>query len=338
MLASPVLHHAHAATDLPAIINPRALPWHNHETVRRFNTWSITRDIRRTLSVVAPHERPLLVSGTPAAYGVLGQLNELASIYYCLDDYGEIHGVERELIAPLERLMLMKVDAVVATAHSLTTSKRPASGRTLHLPQGVNFTHFSTPLPLPAEFMKLPRPILGFAGGVGPAIDFALLRAVAAAFAGASIVMVGPHQQTISKEDWPANMHFIGPRSYADLPRYVQAFDVGLIPYVHNDWTRAVDPLKLLEYLAAGIPVVSTRLPEALKYQDVVRLGDGPEMFVNAISESLREGNNAGRLAGQTVAESNRWELRAHEFVEFANTVITDRVAVQAGIPGTHSR
>ena len=314
-----------------AIVNPRALPWHNIEGVQRFNAWSISRDIRRALTAVAPGQRPLFVSGTPAAFGVIGKLDELAAVYFCLDDYGEIHGVERDLIAPLETQMLARVDALVATARSLTITKRPASGRTLHLPQGVNFEHFSTPRPVPDELSRLPRPILGFAGGVGPAINFELLRAVAGAFPNASVVLVGPLQQDVTKETWPSNVHFLGPREYAGLPAYVQAFDVGLIPYVHNDWTRAVDPLKLLEYLAAGIPVVCTRLPEAFKYQDSVHLADEAEAFNAAIRESLGENSGEARTARQTVAKANRWDVRAEAFIRFANETIAARAEVSTG-------
>jgi hypothetical protein len=309
------------------LVQPVALPWHDVAVVRRFNCWSLARDIRKGIARVAPGERPLFVSGTPTAFGLIGNLDELASIYFCIDDYGEIHGTDRDLLAPLEVEMLARVDALVATAASLTVTKRPASGRTLQVPQGVNFEHFSRYRNPPADLATLPRPILGFAGGVGPAVDFTLIRALASAFPEGSVVMVGPHQQDVSTEQWPSNVHFLGPRPYEELPAYVQAFTIGLVPYVHNDWTRAVDPLKLLEYLAAGIPVVSTALPEAKKYASALQLADGPEAFVQAVRAAMATDGPEARAARMQVARGNRWEDRADAFLTYAEHVVKHRVA-----------
>jgi hypothetical protein len=309
------------------LVHPVALPWHDMAAVRRFNCWSLARDIRRGVAKVAPGERPLFVSGTPTAFGLIGLLDELAAIYFCIDDYGEIHGTDRDLLAPLEVEMLARVDAVVATAASLTVTKRPASGRTLQLPQGVNFEHFARARPIPADVVALPRPIFGFAGGVGPAVDFTLVRALASAFPNGSVVMVGPHQQDVSVEQWPANIHFVGPRPYSELPAYVQAFTVGLVPYVHSDWTRAVDPLKLLEYLAAGIPVVTTALPEAKKYASAVHIANGPGPFVEAVRAAIATDGPDARALRQEVAAGNRWEDRADAFLAYAESVVVDRIA-----------
>lgn len=308
------------------VVNPRALPWHNLSTVRALNGWSLRRDIRRALASIGATERPLLVSCTPAAFGVVGALEEVASIYFCLDDYGEIHGTDRDLLRPLEAGMGERVNAMVATAASLTVSRRPRSGRTLHLPQGVNYEHFATPRPLPPELAALPRPLIGFAGGVGPAVDFGLVRAVAERLPAASVVLVGPLQQAIDSASLPPNVHLLGPRPYAELPAYVQGFDVGLVPYVHNDWTRAVDPLKLLEYLAAGIPVVSTALPEAAKYAQEIWIRDDADGFVEAISASLAGVGRGDRQSRQSLASSHRWEARFRQFLDYAEHV-ADEVA-----------
>lgn len=309
------------------IINPRALPWHNIGPIRQLNGWSLARDIRRALHRIAPGEQPLFVTCTPAAYTLVGRLNEIASIYFCIDDYGEIVGTDKDLLDPLERLMLARVDALVATARSLLDTKRPTSGNSLYLPQGVNFDHFATPRALPPDLQDLPRPIIGFAGGVGPAIDFALIREVAAGLPAATVVLVGPHQQRIDEADWPSNVRFLGPRPYADLPAYVQGFDVALIPYVLNAWTRAVDPLKLLEYLAAGIPVVSTELPEVHKYSSVVRIATGSSTFVQAVRAAIDSRDEEARLKRQAVAMENRWEIRAAQFVDFAERVALSNAA-----------
>jgi len=121
------------------------------------------------------------------------------------------------------------------------------------------------------------------------------------------------------------NIHLLGNRSYDELPAYVQAFDVGIIPYVLNDWTRSVDPLKLLEYLAAGIPVVTTAIPEVFKYAEAVRIADTRERFEEAVAASLTDTGAAARAARQSVARKHTWESRADRLIEIVEQVASGR-------------
>lgn len=334
MLARPAVRAgaARRAPDAPvAILQPRALPWHQVPLVHALNTRSIVRDLRRTLTDLFPGQRPVLVSSTPVAEGVVGSLDELASVYFCLDDYAELPQVSAELVDEHERAMLRKVDAMVATARILLEKKPPASGRAVHLPQGVNYEHFATPRPLPAELAALPRPIIGFAGTLHSCCDLELIRALSARLPEASLVFVGMHLIDPAPVRLP-NVHLLGARPYAELPAYVQGFDVGLIPYVINDWTRAVDSLKLLEYLAAGVPVVTTAIPEARKYADEVRVAETSDAFLAAVAAALAE-PSARRGTRQALAAHHTWAQRADSLLE----LVADIVARKAGA-GSHGR
>lgn len=307
------------------IIEPRALPWHNIAAVRALNTWSLVRDIRRALADVAPGRPPLLITGTPAAVGVVGELGEVASMYFCMDDYGELPGVDVDIVAPLEKVLLLKVDAVVATAKALVELKRPASGLAYSLPQGVNYDHFAVPRPMPDDMAALPQPRIGFAGGISSACDFDIIRAVAEAYPSGSIVLVGPVQADVRPPRLP-NIHLMGHRPYDILPAYVQAFDVGLIPYVLNDWTRSVDPLKLLEYLAAGIPVVTTAIPEVEKYRSAVCIASEIPAFLACVESALRPNMRAEQAErGRAVAREHTWAHRAEQLLRIAAEVIDQR-------------
>lgn len=292
------------------VLQPRVLPWHHVRPVRAFNSRSLVRMIRREMEACGIRESPLLVTGSPPSVSVFGQLGEYGRAYLCMDDFLHLPNVSHRMIAPLERELLDSVDLVVATAQSLVTSKRPRSGQAFHLPQGVNFEHFSSPRPVPADLVALPRPLIGFAGGVlSPPVDLTLIRRLAEAYSGGSIVLVGPVQADLAPVALP-NVHVLGRRPYAELPAYTQSFDVGLIPYTLNDYTVAVDPLKLLEYLASGIPVVSTDLPEVRKYAHAVAIGRDADAFVAAVGRVLREPADTAD-SRRAVAADHRWSRRA---------------------------
>jgi glycosyltransferase involved in cell wall biosynthesis len=266
---------------------------------------------------------PLLVTGSPPSVGVVGRLGEVASVYFCMDDFLHLPDVSPEMLGPLEQRLLQRVDAVVATARSLLESKRPRSGKVYYLPQGVNYEHFAAPQPQPSDLARLPRPWIGFAGGVTTPVDVDLVHRLAAAFSTGSIVLVGPVALPRTALEAP-NIHLLGPRLYRDLPGYLQAFDVGLIPYVLNPHTIAVDPLKLLEYLAAGIPVVTTDLPEVRKYSQAVSIASTHDAFVAAVRTAIERPEGTPRQR-QSVAREHGWNRRAADLLEVFADVVEGR-------------
>lgn len=305
------------------IIHPRVLPWHQYSIVRALNTRSLVRAIRSSLDSLDIREPPLLVTGTPPSVDVVGRLGEIAAVYFCMDDYLHLPTTSPRMLAPLEARLLDRVDAVVATAESLTRSKRPRSGRTYHLPQGVNYEHFAASLPVPPDLADLPRPIIGFAGSIYDRIDFQLIDAIARAIPQGSVVLVGPvagKKPTFRQ----LNVHMLGLRPYRDLPGYIQAFDVAVIPYVLNRETVAVDPLKLLEYLAAGVPVVATDLPEIRERAAVVFIASTRDAFVQAVLDEIAAPRTtvAERRA---VAREQGWDRRARRLLDILSEVVATR-------------
>ncbi len=309
------------------ILQPRVLPWHHWDPVMALNRRVLLRAIRDALRQVDAAAPPVVVTGSPPSTSVIGRLGEIASVYFCMDDFLHLAGVSHEMLGPLERRLLRKVDAVVATADSLTSSKVPRSGAVHYLPQGVNYDHFARPRPAPEELCGLPRPIIGFAGGISSCCDFALMRKVADAHPEGSVVLVGPViDGDVAELDRP-NMHVLGARSYEDLPGYVQAFDVGLIPYILNEWTRAVDPLKLLEYLAAGISVVSTDIPEVRKYHATIGIGHDHPAFLQRLEAALALDRDQARAQGQDLARRHSWSDRADCLLDIVDQLVTRRSA-----------
>lgn len=318
----PVLAGAEADdVQLAGLVPPRILPWHDVRLIRHFNTRSVLRDVRAALVRSGQQRRPILVSATPAIPDVVRQLDAVVKIYFCLDDYGELPGVDKDLVLPLERETLSAVDAVVATAKSLVATKLAPSGRGFQLPQGVNYDHFAHARAVPEDIATIPRPRIGFAGQLGLDCDLELLRVLAIAHPEWSVVLVGGVDVDTTRLALP-NVHILGHRPYTLLPAYVQAFDVGIIPYVLNSWTRAVDPLKTLEYLAAGLPVVSLPIPEITKYSPPVRIARGHVAFVEAVAAALAEPTCAA-AERRAVAREHTWERRAEQLMSIVQELKT---------------
>jgi glycosyltransferase involved in cell wall biosynthesis len=246
--------------------------------------------------------------------------------YDCVDDYSEQVPDEKRkaLVAQEDRRAATSGDVVFATTHSLVDRHSAVNPHT-HLVANVgDFEHFSpaadraTTAP---DVAMLPRPVLGFAGNfLAAKVDFDLLRTLAEALPDATVLLIGPaHDDTRALLDdltGLPNVHWTGPRAYSDLPAYVASFDVGLIPYVANAYTRSCFPLKLYEYLAAGKPVVASGLPELAEMEpDVALAATGPE-FVQAVVAALELSSHDDCLRRMSLAAGNTWDTRTEKLLE----------------------
>jgi teichuronic acid biosynthesis glycosyltransferase TuaH len=167
---------------------------------------------------------------------------------------------------------------------------------------------------LPSD-VALPHPVVGFVGLLSNRIDLALLEGIAAR--GHSLLLVGPRQHTFELDrigrllERP-NVAWTGLRPYEQLPSYLRAMDVGIVPYTDSEFNRASFPLKTLEYLAAGRPVVATQLP-AIEWldTDLVRIAVEPVEFADAVDAAIAEGNGPDRVAARRgFAAEHSWEYR----------------------------
>ena len=178
------------------------------------------------------------------------------------------------------------------------------------------------------------RPVLGFAGNfLGSKVDFGLLEQLAHALPQATVLLIGPAApETASALERLArlsNVRWLGPRPYSELPRYVAAFDVGLIPYLSNAYTRSCFPLKLYEYLAAGKPVVASGLPELAQMRPDVVLVDEPGDFVEEARSALERDTDADKVRRRQLAARNSWEAKTERLLELVGREL-DRSATTA--------
>lgn len=270
-------------------------------------------------------ERPILWIDHPLEADQIGRHGERMVVYNCMDNYPAFWSAvprRQRLVEALERRMLARADLVVASSGGLV--HRCASARDVRLvPNACEAELFAQALgsPRPEVLDGMRRPLMGYVGTVSHWVDLALVTEIAAAHPEADLVMVGPVENVdIRPYTQASNLHFIGAVPYRDVPAYVKAFDVCLIPFVGSDLTADVDPVKAYEYLALGKPVVAVGLPELARYGELLYLAAEREQALQKVSLALEEvTNGAGRAlvdARQQVARQNTWASRVSAVVQ----------------------
>jgi glycosyltransferase involved in cell wall biosynthesis len=196
-------------------------------------------------------------------------------------------------VAAREAELLRTVDQVIIHSPGLWEKYAPLASRPARIPNGVDFRAYATPAPEPEDLRNVPHPRVGYIGVIKRQLDFPLLLTLATRRPDWSFVLVGPVRH-LAEDEEPfshlrrlPNVHCIGERAVSALPGYAQHFDVGIMPYDLNDYTRYIYPLKLHEYLAAGLPVVGTPIRTLQDFPDVVSTARNAEEWVAAIAKCL---------------------------------------------------
>lgn len=293
-------------------VHPFILPYHDLSWLRRKNLTKVARAVRQEANVRSFVD-PILVSASPLIGEIADDLGATSCHYLCLDDFSEFAGAFN-CLRHTERLLVERSATVFAVSDVLRANRTPPSGRNYFLPQGVDTDHFLRRAGEPPEPLRsLPKPLIGFFGIIAPWIDQDLLVRVARRYPRASVVLLGRSSTSTDRLEAEPNIHLLGEVPYAQLPQWSQWFDVGLIPFVVNELTRAANPLKLLEYLSLGLPVVSTDLPEVRKFMPFVRVAEVPEAFVAAVSDALDDRSGDAVAARRSKALGLSWRTIADE-------------------------
>ncbi|MBN1826514.1 MAG: glycosyltransferase [Candidatus Eisenbacteria bacterium] len=306
------------------VYSPLLIPLYNLPWVRELNFWLL----RNSLSRVARKRgfrRMILWTFLPTSSDLVGHLGESLSVYHCVDEYGANPGVSAGVIQDMERKLLGKADLVFTTSPSLFEGKRRYNPNTHYLPNVADAEHFRKAMieetPVPAEAAALRRPVIGFVGALsGYKIDFPLLLHLADARPDWTIALVGPvwpgeRRRELEELRRRPNVRLFGARPYAELPGWIKAMDVCIIPFAINETTVNVFPMKFHEYMATGKPIVMTDLPSVTEYRDYCRLASSPEEFVRAVEAAL-EDDGRGVEERLRVARRNTWETRIERIEE----------------------
>jgi glycosyltransferase involved in cell wall biosynthesis len=252
-------------------------------------------------------------------------------VYYCIADFAELTP-NREDILKSERAIIEMSDVIFAQGPQLAEHCARNGELPEVFPFGVNIDRFSRNGraagsasqgtaaangngAAPGLMKGLPRPVIGYVGGIHKFFDVEMLAAMARARPEWSWVLVGPLQISPGELKRLPNVHLAGQKSHEELPDYIRGFDVGIVPYLFNDYTATVVPTKINEYLAMGKPVVSTNLPEVSNFNGrhgvIITSPNRPKEFVASIERALlTTGEEAVIKRRREVAALNDWEAR----------------------------
>jgi glycosyltransferase involved in cell wall biosynthesis len=256
--------------------------------------------------------QPIVIAGLPHAADLVQYLPRRALVYHCADDYAHVRGFPSTL-PQLEADLCRQADVVITTSETLAQTRRQFNPHTYWIANGADVAHFSQPAQPAAELYGVPRPIVGFVGGLSEWVDLDLVADLARQRPAWSFVLVGPGGGDSAPFQGLRNVRVLGPRPYAQLPAYLAAVDAALIPFKHTDVTYHADPIKAYEYLAAGLPVVATDLPALRRLQHVVRLAESPAAFLVQLDAALADGRTTGRAERQAEAVHHSWSSRFGE-------------------------
>lgn len=253
----------------------------------------LSQRIRATLHHVGV-SRPLLWIVDPSAQSIIGQLGESHAIYHCIQDYSAaaLPGPVQATRDHQERLLVRRVDSVLAQTPGLAARHAKSASNVLLFPSAVDLERFSFDVTIsasPEEQGSLSRPRIGWVGMVSRAVDVELLCKTAAAYPSASMVIIGGIQEPnplFDKLLALPNVKYLGFRPHSELPQQIAALDVCLIPYVQSDFVNGVSSQKLFEYLALGKNVVCTRYPEVTDLEDAMWIADDHAQFVRMVNEA----------------------------------------------------
>jgi glycosyltransferase involved in cell wall biosynthesis len=290
------------------VLSPVYVPYHGRPLVRSINRRLVGWQVRKALRQLN-FTQPISWSFVPTSADFVGTFGEKLIVYQCVDEYGAFTDAAPE-ICDREQDLLVKSDLVLVSSSALQESKQKSNPQTYLVTHGVDYEHFrhasDDNTRVAEEMRSIKRPILGFHGLLADWVDLPLIAEIAQRRPDWSIVLVGRMDTESDALKGLPNVHVLGHRPYSHLPEFLRGFDVALLPFVSNELTRNANPLKLREYLAAGLPVVAAPLPEVMRLGSLVSVATTPQEYICEISRLLAEGatgpssQRSEQMAGET--------------------------------------
>ncbi|CAL9556647.1 hypothetical protein SUDANB95_04510 [Actinosynnema sp. ALI-1.44] len=303
------------------VMSPLPLPFYGSPFLRRVNAVLVRAQVRLVATFLRL-KTPVIMVTIPTAWDVVAPMRRRSLVFNRSDRHSDFPEADRAAIQALERQLLTNADHVVYVSHVLMDDERELTGSRAHfLDHGVDVDHFTArpEFEWPDDIRSIDGPRIGFFGALDDfLVDFDLLERLAVELPDASLVLIGDATHPMERYDKYPNVHWLGFRPYDTIPAYGSAFDVAIMPWLDNDWIRHSNPIKLKEYLALGLPVVSTDFAELEAYRDRVRGVRTHAAFVEAVRETLTGGGLKPATALRRSVLTHSWHSRARELLDLA--------------------
>lgn len=295
---------------------PFMLPFSENYLIRKLNAASVVHCVVSRLAQLNI-SNPVLVTTVPNACDYIGKCGESQVVYYCVDDFKEWPGLKHDLVKNMERSLIEQSNIFIATSTKLFDRLATYGKPTSLLTHGVDLELFRrTVLHEHSLLASIPKPRIGYFGLFDQRSDQTLLSDVASRMPDVSFVITGRVESyNLAQKNLP-NVFFTGAVPYDDLPSIVIGLDALILPYVINDLTNSVSPLKLKEYLASGKPIVSTPIPEVTNIQSSICIARTADEWVESLHACLHGLSKVNMQLAADFWENETWECKAAQFLD----------------------
>ena len=306
------------------VVSPLVLPFYSSRLGRAINRWLLVMQVKM-LMIAYDLRSPVLWIAIPTAREVVGHLGERALIYQVSDKYAANHmdhATASDIIAEMHEDILERADLIYYSGRKLFEDELEArpelSVKAKMLEQAVDFEHFagatSREWEPPSDLDSVPRPRLGYFGIIDYwLMDQELIRYVSRKRPEWHWVLIGLKSTRLEIEDLP-NVHCLGSKPYAEMPRYAAQFQVCVLPWVTgNEFVNYGSAIKVREYMATGKPVVITPLYEYEPLDGILRISRDYDDFIRKVEDALARDSEGERLARQQAVKESTWDARAEE-------------------------
>lgn len=301
------------ATPGPRVIAPKMWPSFGSRMSRGINRRLMARALRPVIDTLP--RPPVVVTTLPIVADLIGQLPAEKWVYYCVDDFGTWPGYDGATMRAMERDLVAGIDTAVAVSETLQAHLAGLGCPAGLLTHGVDLAHWQAGSGIAsAEFADIPRPISLFWGVVDRRMDLAFVRDLAERMTAGSIVFVGPREDPDPALFRIDRVHMRSAVAFDRLPALAASADVLIMPYADIPATRAMQPLKLKEYLATGKPTVVRGLPATRPWADAADVCDSPDEFAARVSDRLTDGLPEAQRQARVRLVGESWSEKAAEF------------------------
>jgi hypothetical protein len=247
------------------------------------------------------------------------KLNSSFIIYDCVDDHSSYGGLRsKKFVNRCEEEISKICNIVFATTETLRDKLLEFNQETYLVTNGVDYNFFRNydTLNKNIEFPKVTKPIIGYIGAIKSWFDFEAINFASDTYKNYSFVIVGPCDDRIKKKFTKDNLFFLGPKSYENAPFYINKFDICLIPFIINDLTLSVSPLKFYEYCALGKPIVTSPIKQVINYSSICYIYNNKEEFIEKINLALNEKDINLVNNRIQIAKDNSWDTKLSYMID----------------------